>query len=129
MIMDDRKADLAYVRRHITHKPKMVLYDDTDESWLGLNAIRLPFEPEMWLVPLFGHTRGHCGIAIQTGAGWLFHVGDAAPMGLDKYAPDWLVRFVLGPDAPRLRAFGAAHPHVRMTTGHVWLDFFESGVK
>jgi glyoxylase-like metal-dependent hydrolase (beta-lactamase superfamily II) len=120
-----RWTDLAYVRRHIAHQPEIVLYDETGASWLGLDAIRLPFEPEMWLVPLFGHTRGHCGIAIRTGSGWLFHVGDAAPMGLAEYVPDGLVRFVLGPHAPRLRAFGAAHPQVGMTTGHMWLDFFQ----
>jgi glyoxylase-like metal-dependent hydrolase (beta-lactamase superfamily II) len=124
-----RWTDLAYVRRHIAHQPEFVLYDDTGESWLGFTAIRLPFEPEMWLVPLFGHTRGHCGIAIQTESGWLFHVGDAAPMDLGEYAPEWLVSFVLGPHALRLREFRAAHPEVRITTGHMWLDFFEEGVK
>jgi glyoxylase-like metal-dependent hydrolase (beta-lactamase superfamily II) len=122
-----RWADLAYVRRHIAHRPEFVLYEDRGQRWLGLPAIRLPFEPEMWLVPLFGHTRGHCGVAIRAESGWLFHVGDAAPMGLDEYVPEWLVRLVLGPHAPQLREFRAAHPNVRMTTGHMWLDFFEEG--
>jgi hypothetical protein len=27
----------------------------------------------------------------------------------------------------RLREFQAAFPDVRMTTGHMWLDFFEQG--
>jgi len=121
-----RWTDLAYVRRHIAHQPEFVLYDDSGESWLDLAAIRLPFEPEMWLVPLFGHTRGHCGVAIQTESGWLFHVGDAAPLDLAETVPAWLVRFVLGPHAPRLREFRAAHPQVRMTTGHMWLDFFKA---
>ncbi len=78
----------------------------------------------MWLVPLFGHTRGHCGVAVRTEQGWLFHAGDAAPLGMDDYAPAWLLRLVLGPHVPRLREFGAAHPEIRMTTGHTWLDFF-----
>ena len=120
-----RWTDLAYVRRHIAHRPEFVLYDHPGASWFDLAAIRLPFEPEMWLVPLFGHTRGHCGVAIQTGSGWLFHVADAAPMDLGQVVPEWLVRLVLGPHAPRLRAFRAAHPQVRLTTGHMWLDFFE----
>jgi glyoxylase-like metal-dependent hydrolase (beta-lactamase superfamily II) len=120
-------TDLAYVRRHIAHRPRFALYEDTGESWFDLPAIRLPFEPEVWLVPLFGHSRGHCGVAVQTGSGWLFHVGDAAPMGLDEYVPEWLARLVLGPHAPRLHRFRAAHPQVRMTTGHMWLDFFDSG--
>jgi glyoxylase-like metal-dependent hydrolase (beta-lactamase superfamily II) len=28
-------------------------------------------------VPLAGHTPGHAGVAIDTGAGWLLHAGDA----------------------------------------------------
>lgn len=120
-----RWTDLAYDRRHIAHGPQFALYDDTGETWFDFPAVRLPFEPEMWLVPLYGHTRGHCGVAVQTETGWLFHVGDAAPMDLGDYAPAWLVRQVLGPHAPRLRAFKAAHPEVRMMTGHMWLDFFE----
>jgi glyoxylase-like metal-dependent hydrolase (beta-lactamase superfamily II) len=121
-----RWTDLAYVRRHVAHRPEFVLYDDTGESWLDFAAIRLPFEPEMWLVPLFGHSSGHCGVAIQRPSGWLFHVGDAAPIDLDETVPEWLVRLVLGPHAPRLRAFRAAHPEVRITTGHMWLDFFDT---
>jgi glyoxylase-like metal-dependent hydrolase (beta-lactamase superfamily II) len=120
-------TDLAYVRRHLAHRPEFELYDDAGESWFDLAAIRLPFDPEMWLVPLFGHTRGHCGVVIRTASGWLFHVGDAAPIDLGEYVPEWLASFVLGPHAPRLREFRASHPEVRMTTGHMWLDFFEKG--
>lgn len=119
-----RWADFGYVRRHIDHQPDFKFYDDTGEHWFDFKAIRLPFEPEMWLVPLFGHTRGHCGIAIRTEQGWHFHVGDAAPIGLGKYAPEWLIRFALGPHTPCLREFRAAHPEICITTGHMWLDFF-----
>lgn len=49
------------------------------ERWNGLEGARrlegLP--PEILLLPLPGHTRGHAGVAIQHGAGWLLHVGDA----------------------------------------------------
>jgi glyoxylase-like metal-dependent hydrolase (beta-lactamase superfamily II) len=49
------------------------------EPWYGFDCVRqlesLP--PEILLVPLAGHTWGHAGIAIDTGAGWLFHAGDA----------------------------------------------------
>jgi glyoxylase-like metal-dependent hydrolase (beta-lactamase superfamily II) len=122
-----RWTDLAYVRRHVAHQPDFALYDhDGGATWFDLPAIRLPLEPEMWLVPLFGHTRGHCGVAIQTGSGWLFHVADAAPMDLGEYVPEWLVRLVLGPHTPRLRAFKAAHPEIRITTGHMRLDFFKT---
>jgi glyoxylase-like metal-dependent hydrolase (beta-lactamase superfamily II) len=120
-----RWTDWAYVRRHVAHGPDLVLYEDTGERWFDFAAIRLPFTPEMWLVPLFGHTRGHCGVAIHTGTGWLFHVGDAAPMEETQHLPAWLIRLVLGPHAPRLRTFAARHPQVQMTMGHMALDFFE----
>ncbi len=29
------------------------------------------------MVPLRGHTRGHAGVAIDCGHGWLLHAGDA----------------------------------------------------
>ncbi len=121
-----RWTDLAYVRRHIAHQPRFVLYEEAGEHWFDFSAIRLPFEPEMWLIPLFGHTRGHCGVAVQTNSGWLFHVGDAGPMGLDDYTPAWMVRLVLGPHADCLRRFRDGHPDVRTTTGHMWLDTFRA---
>ena len=122
-----RLIELAYVRRHIAHQPEFVLYEHTDDTWFDLPAIQLPFEPCMFLVPLFGHTRGLCGVAVQTASGWLFHVGDAAPIDFIEQVPAWLVRLVMGPHTPKLLAFKAAHPDIRMTTGHMWLDFFDAG--
>ena len=119
-----RWTDLAYVRRHVAHQPRFVLYDGAHQTWFDFSAIPLPFEPQIWLVPLFGHTRGHCGVAIQTESGWLFHVGDAAHMDPTEGTPLWFVRLVLGPHTPRLRRFGAVHPDIRITTGHMPLDFF-----
>jgi len=49
------------------------------ERWFGFDAVRdldgLP--PEILLVPLAGHTWGHCGVAVQGDDGWLLHAGDA----------------------------------------------------
>ena len=118
-------TELAYVRRHLAHKPRLNLCEEGGDQWFGFAAMRLPFEPEMWLVPLFGHSRGHCGVAIRTESGWLFHVADAAPIEFTADASGLLVRLVLGSHTPRLRAFKEAHPEIRMTTGHMWLDFFE----
>jgi glyoxylase-like metal-dependent hydrolase (beta-lactamase superfamily II) len=46
---------------------------------MGFDAIRsLPdTDEDVLLVPLMGHTRGHCGIAVRTDEGWLLHCGDA----------------------------------------------------
>lgn len=119
-----RWTDLAYVRHHLSHDENVITYLDRGENWFGLTAIQLPFQPEMWLVPLFGHTRGHCGVAIRTGDGWFFHVADAGPIGLEDYAPRWLVKLVLGPHFNDLRAFAVSHPQIQITTGHMWLEFF-----
>jgi len=121
-----RWTDAGYVRRHVAHGPRFVPHDDAGESWMGMSAIRLPFEHEIWLVPMFGHTRGHCAVAVAADDGWLLHVGDAATLNLDPVAPKWFERLVLGPHGPSLRAFRAAHPEVRITTGHMWLDFFQT---
>ncbi len=118
-----RWADGGYNRRILDHNPEMILYDGTGEKWYDFDAIRLPFETEMYLLPLFGHTAGHCGVAVKNGDEWLLHVADAASFAED--APDWAVRFILGSHQPRLRAFDAAHPEVSMMTGHMDLKFFE----
>lgn len=78
----DRDGFIAHRR----YRPKQ--WDDVQswqyyaaggEPWFGFEAVRdlkgLP--PEILLIPLAGHTRGHAGIAIQTPQGWLLHAGDA----------------------------------------------------
>ena len=50
------------------------------DDWLGLRAVRPLGElaDEVALVPLYGHTRGHSGVALRrAGGGWLLHAGDA----------------------------------------------------
>jgi glyoxylase-like metal-dependent hydrolase (beta-lactamase superfamily II) len=54
-------------------------YEAGGEPWFGFDAVRslkgLP--PEILLIPLAGHTRGHAGVALQSHGGWLLHAGDA----------------------------------------------------
>jgi glyoxylase-like metal-dependent hydrolase (beta-lactamase superfamily II) len=49
------------------------------EAWFGFKAVRaIPgARDEVLLVPLLGHTRGHCGVAVRMSEGWLLHCGDA----------------------------------------------------
>jgi glyoxylase-like metal-dependent hydrolase (beta-lactamase superfamily II) len=49
------------------------------ERWFGFDAVRdLPgLPPDILLVPLAGHTWGHCGVAIRRPDGWLFYAADA----------------------------------------------------
>ncbi|WP_287153156.1 MBL fold metallo-hydrolase [Candidatus Solincola tengchongensis] len=64
---------------HFAHGPHWVAYDEREgEEWRGLMRIPLRGLPEsLFLVPLQGHTRGHCGVLVETGEGWLLHCGDA----------------------------------------------------
>ncbi|WP_027933875.1 MBL fold metallo-hydrolase [Amycolatopsis thermoflava] len=75
----DAKERLRYKQVHFAHGPQWSSYPDTGEEWFGFGAVRelkgLP--PEILLVPLGGHTRGHAGVAVDTGDGWLLHAGDA----------------------------------------------------
>jgi glyoxylase-like metal-dependent hydrolase (beta-lactamase superfamily II) len=69
-----------YRRCHFAHGPNWVTYDAAlAEDWFGMRRIGgLGGLPEgIALVPLPGHTRGHCGVAVETGGGWLLHCGDA----------------------------------------------------
>jgi glyoxylase-like metal-dependent hydrolase (beta-lactamase superfamily II) len=118
--------ELAYDRLDAAHSPAWRLYEPIDAEWLGFEAIRLPFTPSMYLVPLFGQTRGHCGVAIQTEDGWIFHCGDALPLNAAAdVTPAWLNRLVLGPHGPRLEALARAHPEVRLLAGHMRRTFFQ----
>ncbi len=117
-----RWADHAYLRHHTAHKPIFELYDMGTETWNGFPAVRLQVDPEMYLIPLHGHSAGHCGVAIRIDEAWLFHVGDAAPVAFDESLPAWFVRMVLGPHTGRLRAFQEEHPEIKVTTGHMLLE-------
>lgn len=68
-----------YRRCHFAHSPRWVLHDEiSNEDWYGLKCMRsLEGLPEsIILVPLIGHTRGHCGVAIENDGNWLLHAGD-----------------------------------------------------
>ncbi|WP_280232481.1 MBL fold metallo-hydrolase [Nocardia cyriacigeorgica] len=61
------------------HGPNWQVHGESGEPWFGFEAVReLPgLPPEILLVPLAGHTRGHAGVAIDTGDGWLLSAGDS----------------------------------------------------
>ena len=53
-------------------------YRSGGERWFGFEAVRdldgLP--PEILMIPLPGHTRGHAGVAIDTPEGWPLNAAD-----------------------------------------------------
>lgn len=68
-----------YRSAHFAHGPKWEVYAPQGEPWRGFPCVRelrgLP--PELLLVPLEGHTRGHCAVAVEAPGGPLLHCGDA----------------------------------------------------
>jgi glyoxylase-like metal-dependent hydrolase (beta-lactamase superfamily II) len=73
------KDRLRYVEPHWKHGPRWVRHDVDGDDWLGFESVRiLPgLDAEIVLIPLFGHSRGHTGVALRSDDGWLLHCGDA----------------------------------------------------
>jgi glyoxylase-like metal-dependent hydrolase (beta-lactamase superfamily II) len=73
---------MRYAPRQFAHDPDWALYATHGERWFGFDAVRtlhgVGSRTEILLVPLFGHSRGHCGVAVNTPDGWLLNCGDAA---------------------------------------------------
>jgi len=69
-----------YIKAMWSHHPRWNIYQPkTGSHWKGFTCVRnlkgLP--PEILLIPLRGHTKGHTGVAIKTQTGYLFFTGDA----------------------------------------------------
>jgi glyoxylase-like metal-dependent hydrolase (beta-lactamase superfamily II) len=68
-----------YLPVQFAHGVRWQAHPPSARRWFGLEArpVDLGFAAEVLLVPLFGHTRGHCGVAVGRGGRWTLHVGDA----------------------------------------------------
>jgi glyoxylase-like metal-dependent hydrolase (beta-lactamase superfamily II) len=68
-----------YLKLPLAHNPTIKTYGKPDLTWFGFEARKIiaEIEIEIFLIPLFGHTLGHCGVALKTGNKWLFYVADA----------------------------------------------------
>ncbi len=68
-------AALGWSPRDVTEI--VLTHGDADHAGGLVDFPRRGSISEIYLLPLFGHTLGHCGVAIQDGDSWLVHVGDA----------------------------------------------------
>jgi glyoxylase-like metal-dependent hydrolase (beta-lactamase superfamily II) len=61
------------------HRHWNFLEPKNGESWFNFHKVQgfHIFNDEILLIPLLGHTTGHCGIAIKQHNGWVFFCGDA----------------------------------------------------
>ena len=112
--------EFAYVQQHWAHGPHWVIHERPCVDWYGLEAIPIleTSEADFLFIPLPGHTRGHCGVAVGKPGNWLLHCGDAASpfhagsdlhnRGSSAYAlrffPGGLANRILGGHMPQLRS-------------------------
>lgn len=145
MTRDTFKGKRRYRPLMWEHNPQFIPYSDEGAPWFGFEAVRglsgLP--PEILFVPLFGHTLGHCGVAVESDRGWMLHAGDAyfdpreingptrrcAPMvGLFQAIVQTDRRMRLY-NQGRLRQFRADHPEVMVFSAHNPFEIPVSGVE
>jgi len=119
---------------HWEHRPHWLPHELGGEHWLGFESVRAlaGSKDEILFVPLLGHTRGHCGVAVKTEHGWLLHAGDAyfahsEVHGRPAQCPpvlDVFQRAVAIDDASRrtnqarLRELSTAHREVHIVCAH-----------
>lgn len=79
-----------YLPAQFAHGPSWRMYPRSERRWFGLEArpVDLGLRTEVLLIPLFGHTLGHCGVAIRRGDRWLLHVGDAYYLRVELTSDD-----------------------------------------
>jgi glyoxylase-like metal-dependent hydrolase (beta-lactamase superfamily II) len=88
---------------------------------------------EAFLVPLFGHTLGHCGVAVRAGDRWILHVGDAyylrAELSTDDHPVSALASLRADDDAMRRESLTVLRRLTKDHSGEVELfgyhDFTE----
>jgi glyoxylase-like metal-dependent hydrolase (beta-lactamase superfamily II) len=113
-------SELYCLSAHWAHQPQWVLYRSFGDQWFGFDAIRVleGVSPEIWLIPLPGHTRGHCAVAVKGSDRWLLCCGDAYisrsdvdPEHTPRSRPGWIQPLAdhLFPHVPRLQALYREH--------------------
>ncbi|TPQ31442.1 MBL fold metallo-hydrolase [Bradyrhizobium guangdongense] len=68
-----------YITQQWQHGPSWQFYGEGGEDWFGFRGVRAlgDREPDILMIPLAGHTPGHCGIAVRSAGTWLLHAGDS----------------------------------------------------
>ena len=113
---------VGYLVGHLQQGTKWVIHRLEGRTWLGLDCAPVleGSEVEVSLVPLVGHSPGHCGVAVRVMDRWLLHCGDAyvREMQIDPDEPQspfpgWAgsIAQQLFPEGPleQLRALRRAH--------------------
>jgi glyoxylase-like metal-dependent hydrolase (beta-lactamase superfamily II) len=76
-----------YLPAQWAHGPRWVRHDVPGDTWFGFGSVTA-LDDDVLLIPLQGHTRGHCGLAVRRpGGGWLLHAGDSYFHRSEKLTP------------------------------------------
>jgi glyoxylase-like metal-dependent hydrolase (beta-lactamase superfamily II) len=80
-----QSGNARYLETPLSHNPKIQTYQKSDFQWFGFEArkVNIDLKTEIYLIPLFGHTLGHCGVALQIDNKWLFYIADAYYMRIE----------------------------------------------
>ncbi|TGD99670.1 MBL fold metallo-hydrolase [Methylobacterium nonmethylotrophicum] len=76
---DEPQSRGSYHPYQVSRQTNLTTYGPTDEQWFGLPARSLPLPQglDAKLIPLPGHSKGHCGVAYRENGQWTLHAGDA----------------------------------------------------
>ncbi len=119
-----------YLQLPLSHHPEIKTYKQSTSSWFGFEArqVEINTEAEIFLIPLFGHTSGHCGVAINMNDKWLFYVADAyylkAELTEDKHPVSELARLRADNNELRIetlskiRKFVSENPDIEIFSYH-----------
>lgn len=130
-----------YRKVHFAGNPRWELHETGGDTWMGFESVQAVAD-DVLLIPLHGHTRGHCAVAVRTSPAvervaaprpeWLLHCGDAyfyhgemeepptCPIGLRVFQSTMAVdNRSREANAARLRTLhGEAGDRVRMFSAH-----------
>ncbi len=78
----------GYVTSQWAHGPNWATHEpQAGEGWFGFDGVQ-PVAEDVLLIPLAGHTRGHCGVAVRRPkGGWFVHAGDAFFSDAELHTP------------------------------------------
>lgn len=81
------REKLRYLPAQWEHGPDWVTHAEGGDEWFGFGSVQVVGD-DVLMIPLPGHTRGHCGVAVRRpDGGWLLHAGDAYFFTGDKETP------------------------------------------
>ena len=114
-----RHGNSRYLPLQFAHGPVWKTYSPSTRRWFGLKArpVALGFESEVLLVPLFGHTLGHCGVAVRQGDRWMLHAGDAYYLRVELMTDEHPVSVLAAQRADHDDQRNASLEHVRRLAG------------